>query len=396
MNVLFVTHCKVDPTKGGTERITTTLALGLSRLHSCKCYSLYELEEPASKPKYFEKEYFWQPSNNEDINLDYLKGILIKNNIDIIIIQGLFIHTKRFKNATKDLKCKIIFSHHFEPGAENVFFNFKDILSHKTSTLKHSIYKVYQILLYPFLKIRYKQELRYLYQEVYECADKIVLLSEKYILPYQKFASIYNYKKFYIIPNSLSFNIFASRSDINKKEKIVLIVSRFDDRHKKISCALKIWREVKKNPNSIGWKLMLIGHGKDEEKYKRIVSQDCIKDVYFLGRKNPIEYYRKAAIFMMTSCSESWGLTLTEAQQMGCIPIAFNSYPTVSDIITDCIDGYIIENNNIKAYSEKLINLISDANTRKKMATQAILNCQRYTQNVIINRWFDLFLSIKD
>lgn len=35
----------------------------------------------------------------------------------------------------------------------------------------------------------------------------------------------------------------------------------------------------------------------------------------------------------MTSQIESWGLVITEAQQFGVVPIAYDSYPTIHEII---------------------------------------------------------------
>ena len=71
-------------------------------------------------------------------------------------------------------------------------------------------------------------------------------------------------------------------------------------------------------------------------------------------RKNPLRYYEHASIFMMTSAYEGWGMTVIEAMQNGVVPIVFNSYSAVYDILTDEEDGIIIENNDIKNYADKV------------------------------------------
>jgi glycosyltransferase involved in cell wall biosynthesis len=50
----------------------------------------------------------------------------------------------------------------------------------------------------------------------------------------------------------------------------------------------------------------------------------------------------------MTSAYEGWGLTLTEAQQMGVVPIAFDSFGAVYDIIENEYNGLIIPNSTDK------------------------------------------------
>ena len=65
------------------------------------------------------------------------------------------------------------------------------------------------------------------------------------------------------------------------------------------------------------WKLVIVGSGSDENNYKSYVAENDIKNIYFEGNKNPLPYYQKASVFLMTSALESWGLTITEAQQFG-------------------------------------------------------------------------------
>ena len=52
--------------------------------------------------------------------------------------------------------------------------------------------------------------------------------------------------------------------------------------------------------------------------------------LFLKGQKNPEPYYNEASIFMMTSSFEGWGLTLTEAQQYGCVPLAFHSFASLN------------------------------------------------------------------
>ena len=67
---------------------------------------------------------------------------------------------------------------------------------------------------------------------------------------------------------------------------------------------------------------------------------------------------------MMTSRSEAWGLTLTEAQQMGVVPIAFDTYASLRDIITDGVDGEIIAEGDVDGYVRCVLNLMQDDVTR--------------------------------
>jgi hypothetical protein len=328
MNILYQTCGKVHSTTGGTERTTVTVATALTKLYGAKCFSIYEKPADTPKEECFVKEFLWTPQKKLEKNIQVLKNIIVKNRIDCVIIQGAFIHVKIFKKVVNGLKCKVILAHHFEPGSERVFFTFEDIIKERTNTLKGLLKKTIRIILFTYLRKKYISDLSNLYHEAYMYADKVVLLSERLITPYLKFGNFDCTEKFSIIPNSLSFKSEITNEEYKLKKKIALIVSRLDDKHKNISEAIEIWNNVKKTKLVQEWELKIVGEGVDEKKYKKSVKVNKIADISFMGRQNPIQYYKEASIFIMTSKSESWGLTLTEAQQMGCVPIAYNTYPT--------------------------------------------------------------------
>jgi len=175
-----------------------------------------------------------------------------------------------------------------------------------------------------------------------------------------------------------------------QKTKTVLLVSRMEERQKRIKLALDIWNQTPHN----GWQLKIVGAGEDLEYYKRLARKWDVKDVAFEGRQNPLPYYQEASIFMMTSAFEGWGLTLTEAQQNGCVPIAFNTYASLPDIITDGRNGYIVPEGDVHQYIARLTQLMEDETLRKEMGQNAAADCQRYTPQKVAAKWNKLFTEL--
>ena len=99
---------------------------------------------------------------------------------------------------------------------------------------------------------------------------------------------------------------------------------------------------------------------------------------------------------MMTSQSEGWGLTLTEAQQNGCVPLAFDTYASLHEIITDGYNGYIIPKDDLKGYVEQLKEIMRDDSLRKQLALTAINSSHRFEQNRIIEQWYNLLQNVFD
>ena len=185
-----------------------------------------------------------------------------------------------------------------------------------------------------------------------------------------------------------------SPDKLSGKQKEVLIVARLDEHSKRLSLALRIWHEVE-NRGYGDWKLTIVGHGPDEMYYRTLADELQLKNISFEGRQEPLEYYRRASIFMMTSAYEGWGITLLEAQQMGVVPVVFDSYVALHDIVGNGVNGIIVENGNLDKYVEQLTALMKDDTLRHFLAENALKSCQRFAGHKIINQWVNLFNDLK-
>ena len=395
-NILFYTYGKVHSTKGGTERTTISVANGLIQNYKCRCFSLFEVPADTKQEPCFIAEYQWSPSSDRIQNERFIRNLVIENQINYIIDQGAFVHVKLFKDAIDGLNCKIILAHHFEPGIETKFFTFNRVLSRfgQIVSVRDLCKWILHIILYPYLWFKYRKTLSHSYFEAYQYADRVVLLSQSFIKQYQSFGKFRDEKNFSVIHNALSFNEYLTIDDVKKKKPVILIVSRFDEKLKRLLLALRIWQEIKQSPIANDWCLKIVGHGKDLKLYQNYIAKKKIHDVYLLGRQDPKPYYKEASIFFMTSVSESWGLTLTEAQQFGVVPVAFNTYASLTDIVTDEEDGIIIREGEIGRYVNSTLKLMRNTRKRQAMAVQGIHNCQRFSQDKIAKDWWLLLNNL--
>ena len=94
---------------------------------------------------------------------------------------------------------------------------------------------------------------------------------------------------------------------------------------------------------------------------------------------------------MMTSRYEGWPMVLMEAMQMGVVPVVYNSFESLSDIVTEGFNGFVVQNNKHSIFVEKMKCLMLDDTLRQEMAEHAMESCQRYTIEKIVNRYESLF-----
>ena len=97
---------------------------------------------------------------------------------------------------------------------------------------------------------------------------------------------------------------------------------------------------------------------------------------------------------MMTSAVEGWGLTLTESMQTATVPIVFDSYPALHDIITNNYDGVIIKDDDFDSYISHMSQLMSHQDERERIARNGLESCRRFTIDKIVHQWVDLIKSL--
>ena len=113
-----------------------------------------------------------------------------------------------------------------------------------------------------------------------------MLLSRGFIEAYQRFGRFNGDNNFSIIPNSLSFNEFLPVDKIKEKQPVVLIVSRIEEVHKRLSLALKIWAKSKERNRCQWMAVENVGTGTDLPKYRQMIKNEKIPNVTFEGRQN--------------------------------------------------------------------------------------------------------------
>lgn len=96
----------------------------------------------------------------------------------------------------------------------------------------------------------------------------------------------------------------------------------------------------------------------------------------------------------MTSACEGLPLTIIEAQQQAVVPIVFDTFSSIHDIIKNNVNGCIIEEGNINIYVKALENLLLDAKSRRFMAENSLYSQQKFTKEVVMKKWVEMFTDI--
>lgn len=211
--------------------------------------------------------------------------------------------------------------------------------------------------------------------------DRIVTLTKGDIPFWEKWNN-----NIIVIPNMLTIH---PQDFANYSSKRVISVGRYTYQ-KGFDMLIEAWELVhKRNPD---WELYIWGSG-DMTIYYEFVQKYALENVIHLmpASLNIAEEYSKSSIYVMSSRHEGFGLVLTEAMCCGLPCISFDCPFGPSEIINDGVDGLLVERNNIKQLADKIILLINNYELRKKMGLAAMRNVKRFSVDIIMKRWIDLF-----
>ncbi len=395
MNILFVTENEISQQLGGTDRITITLSDEFSRLgHSCYLAFCRNTDHP-DKCSFKETILLRDSEESEQIT-----DLLQMASIDIVVSNLVGINYKRrilplLYNATRGTKAKVVACYHAMPG-EDLLGNRIDNSIYRIRTKGHlgRNLKDISLSLFPKKLVRsvFNSRIEAKYRLMYDYSDLLVLHTPEACKAYAEIAGLPCDSKFTAVPNALSYDEFLDEKDLASKQKEVLIVSRMDEKPKRISFALKVWRIINESGKFDDWSLRLVGGGSDLNYYITMSDRMGLDNVFFEGRVADVtKFYREASIFMLTSSYEGWALTLTEAQQFGVVPVALDSYVSLPAIIENHKTGIIVPDNDLKGYANEIMWLMGNSVAREKLARNGLVSCRRFTKEKVAQQWISLF-----
>lgn len=179
-----------------------------------------------------------------------------------------------------------------------------------------------------------------------------------------------------------------SRNPSQGNSKRFLTVGRFTPLHKGIDLLIEAFHLFALKNHD--WMLDIVGEGKEEPKYKALISKYELEDrVTIHPFTNQIQnYYSNAQVYVLSSRWEGMPLVLVEAMSHG-LPIITSNLPVCQEILGDF--GLYFENGNIEVLAQQLEEATHiDWQTKSQ---EAFKIAQRFNINHIIEQWKQLIES---
>ncbi len=356
-NVLFLTN-DINLQKGGQELANKYLVGVLSKKFNLSIINLkfYPIATHYGKVRLdFEVDF---------VNLGFLSGfkqlisllreVLKKNSFDLVVISA---------NPFSTLLLFFILKSHF------LFKKLKVVHWCHIDPLS-SIFRASRIpfILYPLGLFLYRK------------FDLIVITN-----PFM--GKVFN--NYYFVPKrKMKLITYPLRPDFDKKIKekikfnfsrpVVVTATRLTQTQKDPATLIKAFKIVNKKFPSAS--LLLLGDGPDKEKLRMLAKELGIyNSVHFLGFvDNPLGYFRRSDVFVLSSRSEGTPIVLVEAQACG-VPIVATDCPVGPRWVLDSGKaGILTKVGSSDELANAIINLLSKKEPASKMVNRGLLLSKRF------------------
>lgn len=386
MNILFYLR-SICVGIGGVEVVTISLAnYFCEKGHQVTIYALYKGNSNITERLHRNVKLYVGVGNFYcKENVTRLRRILIDKKINVAINQmGLpLIPILLLKSASKGLEVKIISVYHNAPSSNGRLM----AIDRKLESVVNPIYKIVLNAERFFYKKITSKSMKYVYRQ----SDKYFLLSASYINEFKKFTGIHDPAKICVQPNPITVDIGDFKYNGKVKENILLYVGRLDYSQKRVDRVIKIWEQLEDRFPS--WRLIIVGDGEERNKMQQLVIDLKLQHVSFEGLQDPIPYYKRASLLLLTSEYEGFPLVLPECMSFGVVPIVYGSYSAVYDIIENGKDGYVIPYNNSGFSAERMARLIStlieDECLCCNMGIASIEKSKNYLIDTVYKQWLN-------
>ena len=229
-------------------------------------------------------------------------------------------------------------------------------------------------------KQRHSKDLR----RILATYDHFVMFGPPNLEELSYFVPSFDKEKVRLVPNSIPH----VPKHVPAKEKRLLWLGRVATKQKRAELILPVWEAISRQLPE--WELDVVGDGPELDGLRQQASRSGLERIHFHGRQVPDEYYRRAAIFFMTSAFEGFPNTLVEAQSHAAIPVVFDSYPVASWIVEEGRSGHLIKPFDVAAMASRIV-AVAESPERDVLASQVLESVRRFQVDQVGQQWQALF-----
>jgi glycosyltransferase involved in cell wall biosynthesis len=178
---------------------------------------------------------------------------------------------------------------------------------------------------------------------------------------------------------------------ISSAPHIAVAMGRFA-RQKGFDLLLEAFARIK--DEVVDWNLLILGEGELRDSLELLIGRLELTGRVLLpgGFPRPHDILAQCDLFVMSSRYEGLPNAMAEAMACGLTAISFNCLSGPAELITDGINGRLVENGNVIEFAKALKELMQNANERRVMGERArAFVIDKMCPDKIMDTWEQLF-----
>lgn len=372
MNILYYQH--QFPAIGGIEAVTATLSnYFASQGHEITIVSHIDKGLLGTGISLDTRVVVLHMPDAQDVtrrNRDFLQQVILERKIDIVIFQDSYAAIERNLFPAGEM-VKVITVEHSAPCFVPEFLRHYSFVRRTLWHFRHPFWK--------WRRTAYERNRR---RFLYDQSDRYVLLSNQFYGEFRAITGLTDTRKLRAIPNP--FASYLKMTQREKRNEIVFCATLTE--LKGCDMLLRVWGQVQSRCPD--WQLTIVGNGPDRAMLERMKDDLKLERCSFVGYKqNPAEYFARAKIFAFPSRREGWGLVLVEAMANGCVPVAFDSYGAIHDIVKDGECGVLVPAFDVGRFGDAIVRLAQHGEARLTMAEAGVRSADAFAVPRVADQW---------
>jgi glycosyltransferase involved in cell wall biosynthesis len=196
------------------------------------------------------------------------------------------------------------------------------------------------------------------------------------------------------IPATAIFNI-VELDKFSYRERLEIRPLFFSNRnlepHYGVDCVLRAFAIIQRRIPEAA--LTIAGDGSQRSALEDLNRQLDLKQTSFLGRVEHDEMYQlysNSDIFLNASKIDNQPLSILEAFACG-LPVVTTDAGGIPDMVTNGETGFVVAVGDCEALAERAVKLLKDNSFAIVISRRALVECQRYTWDVVCDQWLHLY-----
>lgn len=191
-----------------------------------------------------------------------------------------------------------------------------------------------------------------------------------------------------VIPNFI--NVGRTSDEKAPREPVVIAAGRLAP-EKRFEMLIRAFATARRDLG--GWRLVILGEGPHRARLEDAAAAAGVSEVVQLAGWTPdaVDRFATSAIFALTSQYEGFPNVLCEAMAVGTAVVSVDCDAGPREIITDRVDGLLVNTDDENALAQALHELMSDEALRRALGAEATHIRDRLSPREVVAQWLAVF-----